>query len=108
MVNTKPTSRGRARVVFTRRPTLACSGRPNQRSPVLLAPPRRTADAGRQTGQTAGCARVSPGIQWNKLEIWETSTYTEWFAAQRDHRAKTCSQSSHRHPDQTAVTEQPR
>ena len=47
MVNPKPTSRGRARVIFTRRSTLACSGRPNQRSPVLLAPPRRTADAGR-------------------------------------------------------------
>jgi hypothetical protein len=47
MVNPKPISRGRVRVDFTRRPTLACSGQPDQRSPVLLAPRRRAADAGR-------------------------------------------------------------
>ena len=42
------------------------------------------------------------------LEIRMASTDAEWFAALRDHVAKTSSQSSHQHPDQTAVTEQPR
>jgi hypothetical protein len=54
MVNPKPISRGRVRVDFTRRPTLACSGQPDQRSPVLLAPRRRAADAGRWTKPLRG------------------------------------------------------
>jgi hypothetical protein len=51
---------------------------------------------------------VSHGMQSNMLEIRMASTDAEWFAALRDHVAKTSSQSSHRHPDQTAGTEQPR
>jgi hypothetical protein len=47
MVNPKAISRGRALAVFTRCLTLACSGRADPQRPVLLAPRRRVADAGR-------------------------------------------------------------